>query len=499
MASRGTWARLTCLFCLVLVARPAPVAAADTWTEITGGHAVVIAGSVGEGRKIAWQLEQIRRAVVKILPWVRTDLDRPFLVLAVNNETRMRALVPEYWERSGAVKPDSVWVTGADRHYLAIRSDQQAEDRRLINPHVNAYFAYVSLVVQHSLERDMPLWFTRGLAGLLSNTIVHDSYLMVGPPIPWHLQTLRSGSRLLLPALVSVTRDSREFNDGEGLRRFDAQAWAFVHFLMFADDGARQAKITEFFRLVSSGTPADAALSQALGKMEQLERAYTGYLNREIFSFAKLEADASVKRDVFVDRPLSPVEAASLLALFHTAMQRPVEARAAIAEARKHGPAPDTYVAEALLLGREQKSAEAEAALTRAVAEGTTSAYAYYELARLRWRADADREALSERQRLLARATAIHPQSARALAMLAEVRSQLGASDALALVARAIRLEPAQAAHRLTAAVILWRSGQRADALKAVEVAMTLAISDDDRQRARELQAAIEREKPPPR
>jgi hypothetical protein len=48
----------------------------------------------------------------------------------------------------------------------------------------------------------------------------------------------------------------------------------------------------------------------------------------------------------------------------------------------------------------------------------------------------------------------------------------------------------------VTGARILWRAGMRADALKAVQVALSLATDAAARQRAQELQQAIEREKP---
>lgn len=487
--------------CLAAIAgsgwRPVAAHAADTWTEVKSANLTVLAnGSTGEARKLAWQLEQMRSALAGVLPWARVDLDRPFVVLAVDNEQKMRALLPGYWERPGGIRPASVWVTGMDGHYLAIRNDLNAEDRRNINPHVNAYFSYASLVIQQSLDRDMPFWFERGLAGILSNTIVRESSLSVGAPIPWHIQSVRDGTRLRLSELVAMTDDARALN-GDALGQFDAQAWAFVHFLMFADQGARAPKLNQFFKLVATGTPADAALAEAIGKVEQLEADFIGYLRRSVFSYMQMALDASVKREGFAARTMTPAEAASALALFQTAMRRPVEARAAIEAARKGGgPAPDTYVAESLLLSREQKGDEARAALARAVAEGSSSAFAYYELARLEWRADAGHDALVAREQLLTRATTLNPRHARAFAMLGDTRALLGDVDAATAVARAVALEPAEFDHRLTAARVLFRLGRRAEALKTIEIAIALADGDDDRRRARELQQVIERQKP---
>ena len=453
-------------------------------------------GGTGDARTLAWQLEQIRSVLVKVLPWVRVDLDRPFVALAVNNEPRMRALLSTYWQRGNAVRPVSVWVTGPDRHYLAIRSDEKAEDRLLINPHVNAYFSYLSLVIQTSLQAEMPLWFTRGLAGVLSNTVVRNSDLMIGPPIPWHLRELRERPRLRLATLMGVTRDSREVV-GEGQNQFDAQAWALVHFLLFGHDGKRATQLDQLFSLISTGHTHQAAQGEAFGPIEQLEADFVRYLGRDVFGFAKMPIDESVRREKFPERSLPAAEASVTLALFHLSMRQANDARAAIAEARKAGGAvADSHLAEALLLRSDGKEDAVRPALERAVAEGSTTAYAHYELARMQWQSEASPESLAAREKLLRRAAELNPQWSWTFALLAEVRSQLGQADALELAVRAVQLAPMESSHRLTAAVVLWRAGQHAQALKAVDAAMTLATNDQDRQRARELQQAIAQRKP---
>jgi hypothetical protein len=191
------------------------VHAAEQWIEVRSAHFVVTSNAgQGSASTLAWQLEQIRSAIAALWPWARVDLNKPLSVLAVKDETSMKALAPEYWERKGAVHPGSVWVGGADQDYLAIRTDVSAEDKLDINPYVNSYFSYVSLILNQSVERDLPLWFSRGLAGVLSNTLVRDSKLLLGPPIPWHLERLRQGGRLKVPALIGSVEALRKSRMG---------------------------------------------------------------------------------------------------------------------------------------------------------------------------------------------------------------------------------------------------------------------------------------------
>lgn len=485
-----------CLLAALLALYPMPIQA-QQWLEMRSAH-FVVTSNAGQSatRTLAWQLEQIRSAIAALFAWARVDLDRPVAVLAVRDERSMRALAPQYWEAKGGVRPASVWVTAPDQHYFAIRADVQAEDNVNVNPHITAYHAYVSLILRHSSDRELPLWLSTGFAGVLSNTIVRDTHILFGPPIPWHLERLRERSRLRLDELMKVTRSSPEYTNAESRYRFDAQSWALVHFLMFSDQGARRPKLDQFIKLVSSGTDVDVAMREALGPRGEVEADFVNYINRKIFSFLRFEIDASVKRESFPSRPLSAPESAAASALFHVAMNRPVEARAAIGEARKTAGAPDSFLAEAMLLDREGKRDEAQAALERAVEGGSTSGYAHYRLASLRWGPQADRGTLEGMEKLLLKAVALNNRHAASYAFLGEVRARLGSGEALGLVRRAIALAPSEPNYRLTAARILLRQQKLDEALKEVQVALGMAQSDGARQEAQRLIASIEGAKP---
>lgn len=466
---------------------------ADQWIEMRSAH-FVVTSNAGQSttRTLVWQLEQVRSAIGGLFEWARVDLDRPVAVLAVKDEGSMKALAPRYWEKRGSVRPVSVWVSAPDQHYLAIRADVQAEEGRgETNPHIHAYFSYISLMLQQSINRDAPLWVTRGFAGVLSNTIVRDRYVQLGPPIPWHLVALQE-SRLPLPALMKVTESSPEYTSGDKLGRFDAESWALMHFLIFGDKGARRPKVGQFMKLVSSGVDVDVAMREVFGKMSDLEADFVTYIGRNIFSFLQVEVDATVKRESFPNRPLSASESAARLSLFHVAMNRPVEARAAIKQARQApAPLPDAFLAEALLLDRDGKADEARAAYEAAVENASSSGYAHYRLATLRWRPQPDRDTLAGIEKLLLKAVSLNNSHAPSSAFLGEVRSLLGSGEGLPFARRAIALAPGEPSHRLTAARILLRQKAHAEALKEANAALALARTDEERRQAQTLIASI--------
>ena len=480
--------RLLAVFVL-LTAWPAAPAAADQWIEVKSAHFTVLSNaSERTTRRLVWQLEQVRSATAALFSWARPDLNKPLRVIVAKDENSMRALVPQYWEERRSVRPASVWVTGPDQHYLALRADVEIEDRGTINPYLTAYASYIDLVLGQSVGRDLPLWFRRGFTGVLSNTIVRDDHLLLGAPIPWELQILRERPLLLLPKLLSVTRLSPEANEAVKREVFDAETWAFVHFLMFGDNGMRADKLNAYAKLVSTGKDAATAFAETLGPVEALDGPFRVYFQRNIFSYRRINIDVSVERERFPIRPVPIGESASALAQFHAVMRRPLESRAAIAEARKADPNDaGSYVAEGLLADAASKNTEAKAAFARAAELGSTSAYAYYRLASLTWQPNASRDILTEVEKQLTKAVELNSRYADAYAWLGEMKDVLGTGESIGLIRRAITLDPTEARYRIRAAGVLLRQGKAAEARAEAQAALALAETDGERREAETL------------
>jgi hypothetical protein len=473
------------------------LAAADKWIEVKSPHFTVVSNaSEGSVRKLAWQLEQVRSAMSTLFSWARTDLNKPLSVIAVKDQNTMRALAPQYWEQRDSIRPVSVWFTGPDQHYLAIRADADLDSRGTVNPYMTAYASYVDLGLTQSANRELPMWFRIGFSQVLSNTIVRDDHLRLGPPILWYIETLRERPLLPLPKLLAMTLQEFEALGAQQHDLYRAEAWAFVHFLMFGDDGSRADELNAYAKLVSGRTATSAPFAETLGPVEALDGPFRSYFKGTLFTYRRINIDVAVERERFPVRAVPPAESASVRASFHAAMNRPVEARAAIAEARKADPnAAGSYAAEGALLDREEKRDEARAAYAKAVELESTSAYAYYRLASLTWQPNPSRETLAEIEKHLAKAIRLNSRYAAAYAWLGETRAALGTGDPMGLIRRAISIEPREAQHRLRAARVLIRQ-RPADARPDAEAALALAETDADRREAQELLDRIAGAKP---
>jgi TPR repeat protein len=270
---------------------------------------------------------------------------------------------------------------------------------------------------------------------------------------------------------------------------------------MFGDKGIHRSAINRFSNLLSSGKDAETAFTEAFGRVEDLESPFVAYINNSIYSYSRVNLDAAVAPEKFGSRPLTVADAAASRAAFHVAMHRPTEARALIDDARKaDANNVAAFVSDGLLLDTTDKDAEAQAAFAKAAEMGTTNAYAHYRAAMLKWPAgpQPDQETLKQMETGLARAVTLNPSFAAAHASLAEVRAALGrpAAEVMPSILRAVELEPSSSWYRLTAARVLWRFNNLADARKAAQLAVTLADTDQERAAAQRFLSTIPADKP---
>ena len=148
--------RCAAIACALAVLTTSPAIAADQWIEVKSPH-FTITSNAGKGATstLAWQLEQVRSEVAVLWPWAQVDLNRPLVVFALKDETSMKALAPQYWEKKNDGVA-TVWTSGYERTFLAIRTDVQQDPQRHVNPYASSYFAYFSLILQQSVPRRLP-------------------------------------------------------------------------------------------------------------------------------------------------------------------------------------------------------------------------------------------------------------------------------------------------------------------------------------------------------
>jgi TonB family protein len=487
----------TALVALVVLSS-ARAFAADSWIEAKSLNFTVVSNA-GEkkARNVAWQFEQIRSAMEKGWPWARVQLNRPVVIIAVKNEAGMKELAPSFWEQ-GEIHPGSVLRTAPDRHYVLLRSDLEGEDREGVNPHRQSYWSYSALVIESSFSRGLPLWFSRGLSAVLSNSIVRENEIQFGRAIPAYVRAMQQQSRLRLEQLLTVDAKSPYFTSEATRAQFDAQCWALMQYLFFGDtEQGGWDRINALTKLLLQGKTSQDAVREVYGTPDKLEAGYLNNVRRGLITYARLQVDTEVSAQKYPTRDLPEAESAAVRAGFHAAMGRTVEARALLdlakaADARQ----PAAYVVQGLTFDRENKPGEAKQAYEKAAELNSTNFYPYLRLANLT-RANADPASLAATQKLLAKSIALNDGFAPSFYSLAQVMLQLKQpQSAVGLAQRAAALEPAQSAYRLMLARVFAQLSKREDALNAAQEAMDLARTDQEQRAARTLLDSLQRPEP---
>jgi len=379
-----------------VAAAGAAQAAERPWIEIrTPGFTINSDAGEKEARDAAWQFEQVRAALPAVWPWARRDENRGFVVFVTRDEDGLRALAPKWFGQPDNRDDTGVYVGGTDADYVAFRSNFSNRADPRVNPHMTEFRGYADRVLVRHFTTTLPQWFRSGFRELLANTLVRDKDVEVGRAIPWHIQRLTgratesaegqraedrrttapgTASVFPLARLVAVTRDDPEYTSEADRRTFDAQSWAFVHYLMYGEGGAHRAKFNRFAGLLRDGTAADVALRESLGDVSALERGFREHVRLRALPFQRFAVDVGVAKEKWPSRTLAAAEEMASRARFAVAMGESDAARERIAAARSADPShPGSHEAEGLLLFREKKGAEARAALARARELGSTS------------------------------------------------------------------------------------------------------------------------------
>jgi TPR repeat protein len=457
--------------------------AADTWVEIRSPNFTVVSNAgEGDARRAANEFEQVRAAYGKVWPWAHLGQTRPMVVLALKNESTLRKWAPGYFEVKGGIDVVSGSAYGADRLYLLLRTDSRPAEAQ-VAPAFNSYRAYLGILLANSVERRLPVWLSNGLQEVLANTLVSDKEIHVGKPVPWEFRRFNSGGRLPLRTILDARSDSPLLNKEDQRELFDAQSYVLVHFLLFGDEKAHAAGLNQFIQLWLAGRSHDQAFAEAIGDVNVLEGKLPAYATRSLLSYSRLEADAKVESAKWPSRVLPAAEVLGLQAAVHVAMRRPVEAQAAIRDARTADARSSmSYDAEGLLADLDQDKPRATQAYGQAVALGSTNAYSFYRAAQLAWKPQADKASLAELRQRLDRAIELNPAYAGSHSFLADVLVDLGdAAGALAPAQRAVALEPGVSYHRVTLGRVLHALGRDEEALKSAERGLQLADDASER------------------
>lgn len=461
---------LALLFATRLEGRPAPAnkpAAAgkpEAWVEVTTPHFSVISND-GErsARRIADQFEQIRVLYSRALPRnLRLDPGIPIVIIAVKNEKSLSQMVPEYWAEKGHTHPAGIFLPGAEKNFIALRTDVEGEF-----PYLTIYHEYVHLIVNLNFQH-FPLWLNEGFATFLGSATVAGKSGRLGQPNESELRILSRTKLLPLDLLFRVGHDSPYYNEAEKTNVFYAQSWALVHYLM--TDEVRKKKdnqLDKYIGLVEGGgDPVDSA-KVAFGDLNQLKKDLDAYASGTSFTAYAVDLPEPAGAKPYSFRAVPQAEAVATLGEFDISRGQMDPARTKIEEAIRLDPKlAVTQESMGLLLFRENKRDEAQKYFSHAVALDSKNALTYYYDGMLLLTSETIEEDPDEARDALEKAVALKPELTPAWDALATLYSREPATlpKAVEAAERAVKTMPGEPRYQFNFAVILLRAGFYDDA-----------------------------------
>jgi tetratricopeptide (TPR) repeat protein len=455
-----------------------PVAAVE-WLEVRSPHFVVVTDA-GEtrGRQIALGFEEVRAALPRVMPTARTEAGRRILILAARDEAGLRELIPHYWEEEGSVRPAGVFVPARERLFVALRADQ-------VDPgayHV-LYHEYLHALLDLSFQA-LPVWLNEGLAEFYAGAEISKDRIRVGVPHASHVSTLRARSFIPLEVLLEADGDSPLYRERRHAGLFYAQSWALTHFLYLGEDGGYGAAIDEYLRRWLGGESSTAAARAAFGDLEVLDKKVRAYMQRLRFGLGTTRPGVEIDADTFRVRSLSTAEALAARGSFAAWTGRKEAALTMLAEALRLDPdLADAHLSLAFLELTAGRWDAAGVAVDRAVALAPGDHLVHF-LSGVAGLGAGGVAARREARASFERAIRLQPDFAPAYAMAASLVKEESRASALELLERALKLEPAEPAHRLAAAEIFLEQGELDRAGRVGRLALAQSREPEARRRA---------------
>ncbi len=293
--------------------------AAAEWKRLDTPNFVVVGDvSAGDLSTIARKFEAFRDSLSRVLASGATATAVPTLVMVFPSNSAFTPFKPR-------VNGKPVEVTGLvmprqDANYIAIVRDLDENSMRIV------FHEYAHLLISN-LSGLVPVWLNEGLAELYSTfeMVPAGREVLVGKPVPSHIERLNGRGQLPLEEILKVTHDSPLYNEGDRRSTFYAQSWALTHLILLGKPPRRD-KLGAYLERLGVGAPEMDAWQEAFGadRMDRELSAYTGRSEFNAYRFASASKPGTF--DAAQVAPMHGADAEALLANFLAQQQRSDEA-----------------------------------------------------------------------------------------------------------------------------------------------------------------------------
>jgi len=275
--------------------------AEQTWLEVRSPHFRVLTnGSVGDGRKVANEFEQMRHVFATRFHDDQLESGAPLTIVATTDEDTLRRLEPRFWkETRGNVAGQ--FNDGWERKFAVVRLDTWGDDNAVV-----VYHEYTHSVL-HKIFHWLPVWLDEGMAEFYGYTWFRSDRILIGAPSQ-RSEILKE--RTLLPSaqMLEVTDSMKEYHDDDMVQLFYAEAWGMVHYMTFGPGMENGAKLNAFFKKLDEDEPQQQAFREVFGDPKAFDKLFQQYVRRMAFAAVGIEPDRGLDPKSFAERKLTSAE-----------------------------------------------------------------------------------------------------------------------------------------------------------------------------------------------
>ncbi len=230
-------------------------------------------------------------------------------------------------------------------------------------------------------ERPNPVWLEEGTAEVFSTFNVTRNTMEWGRAVDNHVALLNATRPIPLAQLFSTARSDLFGDDSLRTGIVYAEAWAFVHFLLFGKHNLPPGALGHFVTALQTGSLQDVAFRDAFGRnYEGMDELLDGYLRSGQYYVRRMPV---VNVPPPVVQPATTLEVEDALGRLDFAARRfddaAVHARAAIAAAPDDARGHEVL---AVVLREQQQPEAARAEFALAIEKGTHDFLPFFEVGR---------------------------------------------------------------------------------------------------------------------
>ena len=230
----------------------------EKWLKVSTRHFTILTSAQAtDAKQWAGRLEQFQWALQVVVPVPEEQLP-PVIVMLFKNDRALEPYKPLEHGKPAHVAGYFVRTDEINAIALSLASDDAQTRHVIFHEAVHWHLS--------ALERPQPLWLSEGLAETYATFEMPDAERFTfGQAISDHVGLLRAKGPLPLVELLSVGRDSLQYNERQRAGIFYAESWALVHYLVFGADAPGLPSITAYLNLLQTASDPEKAFQSAFG------------------------------------------------------------------------------------------------------------------------------------------------------------------------------------------------------------------------------------------